>query len=111
MTKMKIPLRYGLMITLGVMAWVIIAHLLVTNPRSSVHTLGAPIFFNILHFVMIYLGLTAKEREYGDKQTFKKGLQTGVSISLVYAITASLFFVGVLIFVGTRWLASEPGAM
>ena len=110
MTKMKIPLRYGLMITLGVMAWVIIAHLLVTNPRSSVHTLGAPIFFNILHFVMIYLGLTAKEREYGDKQTFKKGLQTGVSISLVYAITASLFFVGVLIFIGTRWLASEPGA-
>ena len=106
---MKIPLKYGLLITVGVMAWVLIAHTLVANPRSAVHSIGAPIFFNVLQFMMIYLGLRAKEREYGDKQDFKKGIKTGVAISLVYGVTASLFFVGVVSFVGTRWIPAEPG--
>ena len=46
MTKMQIPLKYGLLITLGVMAWVLIARSVVRNPQS-VHTLGGPIAFNI----------------------------------------------------------------
>ena len=33
-----------------------------------------------------------------------------MAISFVYAITASLFFIGVVAVVGTKWLASEPGA-
>lgn len=111
MTDMKIPLKYGLLITAGVIAWVLIAHWVITNPHSAVHTLGAPIFFNILQFVMIYLGLREKEREYGDKQDFRKGLKTGVAISFVYGLTASLFFVVVLLVVGTRWMGGEPGAM
>jgi hypothetical protein len=111
MTKMNIPLKYGLLITLGVMAWVLIARTLVTNPQSPVHTLGPPIVFNILQFTMIYLGLKAKQREYGDKQDFKKGLKTGVAISFVYGLTASLFFVVVVALVGTRWIASEPGTV
>jgi len=109
MTKLKIPLKYGLLITLGVMGWVLIAHTVVANPRSAVHTIGAPVFFNVLQFMMIYLGLRAKEREYGDKQDFKKGIKTGVAISLVYGLTASLFFVGLVSVVGTRWMPSEPG--
>jgi hypothetical protein len=107
---MKIPLKYGLLITVGMMAWVLIAHTVVPNPRSAVHALGAPIFFNVLQFAMIYLGLRAKEREYGDKQDFKKGLKTGVAISFVYGLTAALFFVGVISIVGTRWLPGDPGA-
>jgi hypothetical protein len=106
---MKIPLKYGLLITLGVMVWVLVARTLVTNPASLVHTLGAPIFFNFFHFVMIYLGLKAKERQKGERLAFKEGLKTGVLISLVYALTASLFFVGVVALVGTRFIASEPG--
>ena len=31
-----------------------------------------------------------------------------MAISFVYGLTASLFFVGVLAVVGTRWLATEP---
>lgn len=106
---MKIPLKYGLLITMGVMAWVLIARSTVSNPQSLVHTLGAPVFFNVLHFVMIYLGLKALEREKGERPVFKEGLKTGVFISFIYALTAALFFVGVLAVVGTRWLASEPG--
>jgi uncharacterized membrane protein len=106
---MKIPLKYGLLIAVGVMAWVLIARSTVTNPQSLVHTLGTPVIFNVLHFVMIYLGLTALEREKGEKPAFKEGLKTGVLISFFYALTASLFFVGVLAIVGTKWLESEPG--
>jgi len=107
---MKIPLKYGLLTTLGVMAWVLVARATVKDPLSPVHTLGTPIFFNVLQFVMIYLGLKELERTRGDRSTFKEGLKTGVAISLVYAISAALFFVGVLMVVGTKWLASEPGA-
>ena len=46
MTEMKIPLKYGLLITLGLILWVVIAHTLVPNPNSQVHQLGATIFFN-----------------------------------------------------------------
>jgi len=107
---MKIPLKYGLMIAAGLIAWVLIARSVVTNPASLVHSLGGPIFFNILHFVMIYLGLKELERQKGDRPTFKEGLKTGVAISFVYALAASLFFIGVLAVIGTRWLESEPGA-
>ena len=107
---MKIPLKYGLIATLGVAAWVLIMHSLITDPKSAVHTLGAPIFFNIFHFAVIYLGLKELEREKGDRPTFKEGLKTGVGISFVYALTVSLFFVGVIAVVGTKWLMSEPGA-
>ena len=107
MTPLKLPIKYGLMITLGVAAWVLIARTLVTDPTSFVHTLGSPIIFNILHFAMIYLGLKTLEREKRESPTFKEGLKTGVWISFVYALTVSLFFVGVVVFVGTRWLESE----
>jgi uncharacterized membrane protein len=106
---MKIPLKYGLMTTLGVIVWVLVARSTVTNPQSLVHTLGSPIVFNVLHFVMIYLGLKALEREKGERPVFKEGVKTGVAISFVYALTAALFFVAVLAVIGTKWLASEPG--
>lgn len=107
---MKTPLKYGLLITVGVIAWVLITRSFVTNPQSLVHTLGGPVFFNVLQFAMIYLGLKALEHERGDRPTFKEGLKTGVAISFVYGLTASIFFVIVLAIVGTKWLASEPGA-
>lgn len=106
---MKIPLKYGLLTALGLIIWVVLAHLLVTNPRSLVHTLFGPVFFNILHFAMIFLGIKALERERGDRLDFKEALKTGVSIAFVYALTASLFFACIVLFVGDKWLAIEPG--
>ena len=107
---MKIPLKYGLIATFGVAAWVLIAHSLISDPKSAVHTLGAPIFFNIFHFAVIYLGLKALERERGDSPAFKELLKTGVGISFVYALTVSLFFAGVIMVVGTKWMPGEPTA-
>jgi uncharacterized protein YacL len=107
---MKIPIKYGLLTALGLIIWVLLAHVLVANPQSLVHTLFSPIFFNILHFVMIFLGIKALERERGARLSFKEALKTGVSIAFVFALTASLFFLAVMLFVGDRWLAVEPGA-
>ncbi|HEV8169106.1 MAG TPA: hypothetical protein VGP59_07155 [Pyrinomonadaceae bacterium] len=108
---MKIPLKYGLIATLGVAAWVLTTHSLIADPKSAVHTLGAPIFFNIFHFAVIYLGLKALEREKGDRLIFKELLKTGVGISVVYALTVSLFFAGIIMVVGTKWLPAEPTAV
>ena len=104
---MKIALRYGLIITAGMMAWTIIAHSLVPNPQSIVHSFGAFTFINLLHFACIYLGIKALERERGDKPTFKEGLKEGVAISFVYAITSALYFMCVLLLIGTKWMAGE----
>jgi uncharacterized membrane protein len=105
---MKIPIKFGLLIAAGVMAWVLLAHQIVADPASPVHSTIGPIFFNVLQFVMIYLGLKAMERERGDRLTFKEAVKTGAFISFVYALTVSLFFAGVVSVVGTRWLAHEP---
>ena len=67
-------------------------------------------FFNILHFVVIYLGITALVRLLGDRASFKQSIKMGVWISLVYGITAALGFVVILMVVGTKWMAGEPGA-
>jgi len=107
---MKIPIKYGLLSAVLAMAWVLIARNTISNPQSLVHTLGAPVFFNVLQFAMIYLGIKALEREKGDRPAFKEGLKTGVAISFVYGLVISLFFVVVLAVIGTKWLASEPGA-
>lgn len=107
---MKLPLKYGLIITLGLIVWVLAAHTLVPNPQSTIHSLGSIVFFNLLHFTLLFLGLKAFERERGGKQTFKELLKTGVSISFVFAITSALFFVIVLAVVGTKWMGAEPGA-
>ena len=104
---MKIALRYGLIITAGLIAWTLITHALIPNPQSVVHKVGAFTFFNLLHFAGIYLGIKALEREQGSKPTFKDGVKEGVLISVVYAITAALYFVLTLFVIGTKWMAGE----
>ena len=105
---MKLALRFGSIITAGLIIWVLVAHWLFPNPQSPVHSVGAMSFFNLLHFVVLFLGLRAFEREQGGKQSFKELLKTGVSISFVYAVTAALFFVIVLAVIGQKWLGNRP---
>lgn len=107
---MRIPLKYGLLITLGVIAWVVASHLLVPDPRSPVHSLGAGIFFNLLHIAGVYLAINTVRNEAGGELVFKQGLKTGVATALVFAVTASLFFLVAIAVVGPRLMASEPGA-
>lgn len=106
---MKTLLKYGLMITVGAIAWVFIAHYTVANPTSLVHQLGTPIVFNVLQFIMIYLGIKTVEREKSERLSFKEGIQTGFGISFIYGVTLSIFFAIVLAVIGTKWMGVEPG--
>jgi len=105
-----VPLKYGLLITLGVIAWVVGTHLLVPDPRSPLHTVGAGVFFNLLHIAGIYLAINTVRNERNGDLPFKTGVKTGVATALIYAITSSLFFLVAIFTVGTRLMASEPGA-
>jgi len=107
---MKIALKYGLLISCGAIAWVVIAHLLVPDPRSPVHSLGAGIFFNILHITGIYLAITTLRNETGGELSFKTGLKTGIATAFVYAVSFCLFFMVAIFAVGSKLMASEPGA-
>ena len=107
---MKIALKYGLLITLGAIVWVVVAHLLVPDPRSAVHSLSAGIFFNILHITGIYLAITTLRNETGGDLDFKAGMKTGVATAFVYAASFCLFFVIAIFAVGSKLMASEPGA-
>jgi uncharacterized protein DUF4199 len=107
---MKIPIKYGLLAALGLIAWVLATHAVISNPDAPVLKFGTPIFFNVLHFIMIFLGIKAYERERGEKLPFKQALTTGVSIAVVFALTATVFFIIVVLAVGTRWMGGEPGA-
>jgi hypothetical protein len=106
---MKIALKYGLLIALGVIAWVVVAHLLVPDPRSPVHNLGAGIFFNLLEIAGIYFAIQTNRNESGGELRFKSGLKTGVLTAFVYAVTSCLFFVVAIFAVGPKLMASEPG--
>lgn len=107
---MRIALKYGLLITLGVIAWVVIAHLLVPDPRSPVHNLGAGVFFNLLEIAGIYLAISTMRNESGNQLSFKSGVKTGMATALVYAVTSCLFFLVAILTVGPKLMASEPGA-
>jgi hypothetical protein len=107
---LKIPLKFGLLVTVGAIGWVIAAHLLVPDPRSPVHTIGAGVFFNILHISGIYLAVLATKNEAGGELSFKQGLKTGIATAVVFATTFCLFFAAAIFVVGPKLLASEPGA-
>ena len=102
---MKIALKYGLFITAGVVLFTLIGHN-VTSNHGLVTNAGA-VVFNILHFTCIFLGIKALEREQNQKPSFKEGLKHGISISFVYAISSALYFVVVLLVIGTKWLEGE----
>lgn len=106
---MKIAIKYGLLIALGAILWVMLTHYLVSDPASNVHTLGAAVFFNVLQFAGIYAGVNSKARETGGRLGFKEALKTGVSISFVFALVTCLFFLAGLAFMGSKMLAAEGG--
>ena len=107
---MKIALRYGVLITLCIIAWVSISHALVPNPQSPVHKLGPLIFFNLAEILGIYYGISARRNAGPGEMSFKDGIKTGVAIAFVYAVTSCFFFLVAILVIGTKMLQSEPGA-
>lgn len=106
---MKIALKYGLLITAVVVAWVVVVRLVMNVGADSRANLIAPIIFNLTAIVAIYCGMKARKTELGGDLAFKEGLKTGVAISFVYAITACLFFMIEYLLLGPKLLMSDMG--
>ena len=105
---MRIAISYGLLITLVIVVWVVVTHFVFPLPPGSTLNLVAPVLFNLAAIVALYLGIKSRKAE--GAMTFKDGLKTGLSISFVYATSASLFFVLLLLIVGPSIMAAEPMA-
>jgi hypothetical protein len=103
---MRIAIKYGLLITLVVVLWVLVTHFLFQlAPESKANNL-APVLFNLAAMVFIYLGIKASAGN--DDLNFKQGIKTGVAISLVYGISSCLFFFIMFLLVGPKLMANEP---
>ncbi len=106
---MKIAVKYGLLITAVVVGWVLIVRLLLGVGADSRANLIAPILFNLATIVAIYLGMKARKNELRGELSFKEGVKTGMGISLVYAVSACLFFMIEFLVAGPKLLLSEAG--
>jgi uncharacterized membrane protein len=107
---MKIALKYGLLITAVVVAWIVVVRFLMdvgANPKANVL---AAILFNVTAIVAILFGMKARKKELNGELSFKEGLKTGMGVSLVYAISACLFFMIEFLVAGPKLLLSEAGA-
>ena len=107
---MKIAIKYGLMITVVVVVWIVaIRFLLDVAPDSKAHSI-APVLFNVTAILAILQGMRARKNELAGDLRFKEGIKTGMGISLVYALSACLFFVIEFVIAGPELLMSEAGA-
>src|SRR5213593_4433059 len=104
---MKIALKYGLPVTVVVIAWVVIVRFLMGVGGESRVNLLAPIIFNVAQICAIFLGTIRRKDESGGDLSFKDGIKTGVGISFVYAATSCLFFVIEYLVAGPKLLLSE----
>lgn len=106
---MKIALKYGLLITVVVVLWIVIVRLwlgLGAGPQGQVIS---GLLFNAAAILAIFLGMKERKRALGGALGFKDGLKTGMAISLVYAISACLFFMIEYVVAGPKLILSEAG--
>jgi len=108
-TRVKIALKYGLLITAVVAAWIVIVRLAMGVGADSKANLIAPVLFNLAAILAIFFGIRARKNELSGGMSFKEGLKTGVEISFVYAVSACLFFVIEYLVAGPKLLLSEAG--
>ena len=106
---MKIALKYGLLITSVVVAWIVIVRLVMGVGADSKANVIAPILFNLTAILAIYLGMKARKNELRGDLSFKEGLKTGMAISLVYAVSSCIFFMIEYLVAGPKLLLSETG--
>lgn len=106
---MKLALKYGLLITAVLIAWVVIARFALNLGADSRANVIGPILFNLTAILAIFLGVRARKKELGSDLGFREALKTGMAISLVYAVSACLFFMIQFMIAGPKLLLTEAG--
>lgn len=106
---MKIALKYGLLITVVVVLWIVIVRLWLERGAGPLGQIISAVLFNGAAILAIFLGMKERKAALGGALSFKEGLKAGMGISLVYAISACLFFMIEYLVMGPKLLLSEAG--
>ncbi|HBB86161.1 MAG TPA: hypothetical protein DC047_00930 [Blastocatellia bacterium] len=108
---MKIALKYGLLITFVVVLWIVIVRLWLGMGSGPAGQLGSFALFNVAAIVAILFGIKEQKRALGGSLWFKEAVKTGMRISLVYAISACLFFMIEYLIAGPKILLEDAGPL
>ena len=106
---MKIALKYGLLITAVVVVWIVVVRLWLGRGNGPAGQIISAALFNLAAIFAIYRGMKERKRNLNGSLSFKDGVKTGMGISLVYAISACLFFIIEFAIAGPKLLLSEAG--
>lgn len=106
---MKIALKYGLLITAAVAGWIVVVRLWLERGGGPKGQIVSGVLFNLAAILAIYFGMKERKRALNDSISFKDGIKTGMGISLVYAISACVFFMIEYAVAGPKLLLSEAG--
>jgi len=106
---MKLALKYGLLITAVLVGWIVIVRLIMGVGADSKANIIAPILFNVTTIAAIFLGMSARKRELDGNLYFREGIKVGMAITLVYAVSACLFFMIQHLIAGPKLLLSDAG--
>jgi hypothetical protein len=106
---MKLALKYGLLITFVVVFWIVIVRLWLGVGNGRQGQIISGVLFNVAAILAIFFGMRERKKALGGELMFKEGVKTGMAISLVYAISACLFFMIEYLVAGPKLLLSEAG--
>jgi hypothetical protein len=103
---MKLALKYGILVTLVIAAWVALKHFVLhLEPRTAQFADGA--VFNLAAITGLALGIREKRRMNSGTLTYGDGLVTGIKIAVTYAILTSGYFALLLATVGPKMMQQE----
>jgi hypothetical protein len=103
---MKLALKYGILVTLVIAAWVALKHF-VLHLESQPAQFADVAIFNLTAITGLALGIGEKRRMNGGTLTFGDGFITGIEIAFTYSILTSAYFALLLITVGPKMMQQE----
>jgi hypothetical protein len=103
---MKRALKYGILVTLVIAAWVALKHFAL-HLESQTAQFADLAIFNLAAIAGLALGISEKRTMNGGTMTFGDGLITGIKIAVTYAILTSAYFAVLLATVGPKMMQQE----
>ena len=100
---MKIALKYGSIIAVGVISWVVLSNFVFHLDANSSAIPPTILLFNALPIVSIFLGVNEKRKSQSIPFVMGQGVATGASIIVVYILIAGLFFLAM----GSRLIVAQ----
>jgi hypothetical protein len=103
---MKLALKYGILVTLAIAAWVALKHFILhLEPRTA--QLADVAVFNLAAITGLTLGIKEKRTLNGGTLTFGEGWITGIKIAMIYALLTSAYFAILLTLLGPKLMQQE----